>query len=484
MDAPFAGVAETHVSVVFFVGDRAYKLLKPLTTPFLDHATRDKRERGCWREVELNRRLAPDVYLGVHDVVDAGRPVDHLVVMRRLPAERKLSALVGTDELPAALRSVARAVAVFHGRLGADARASRLASRDGVAGLWRANLDEMAAFVPDVFTDDELARVDALASAYLQGRLPLFAERVGRGCARDGHGDLLSEDIFVLDDGPRILDCLAFDDDLRAGDVLLDVAFLAMDLEQRAGGAVADRFLAWYDEFSGERHPPSLAHHYVAYRALVRAKVSAMRAMQGDAESVGRARSFLGQCRSRLERAVVRLVLVGGAPGTGKTTIARGIGEATGAVVLSSDELRKEQAGLRADEHAFAAPDEGLYAPDLRAETYGELLRRAGELLERGESVVLDASWSAPHERDRARTLALATHSTLVELCCELDPAVAGERIARRLAAVWNPSDATPEVAEHLRATFAPWPAATRVDTIDAATAIAIAIGAVEATLP
>src|SRR5690606_4917082 len=116
---------------------------------------------------------------------------------------------------------------------------------------------------------------------YLAGRDRLFAHRIAGGFARDGHGDLLADDIFCLDDGPRIIDCLAFDDDLRVGDVLLDVAFLVMDLERLAGIETAESFLAQYQSFANERHPRTLMHHYVAYRALVRSKVNCLRAGQG-----------------------------------------------------------------------------------------------------------------------------------------------------------------------------------------------------------
>ena len=140
------------------------------------------------------------------------------------------------------------------------------------------------------------------------------------GRARDGHGDLLADDIFLLDDGPRVLDCLEFDDALRLDDVLADVAFLAMDLERLGRPDLAERFLAAYRAASGDTWPSSLAHHHIAYRAQVRAKVSAIRAEQGVPDSADKAQALLRLALAHLEAGRVRLVLVGGLPGTGKST--------------------------------------------------------------------------------------------------------------------------------------------------------------------
>src|SRR6187402_3842244 len=128
-------------------------------------------------------------------------------------------------------------------------------------------------------------------SSYAQIALSLFDNRRRAGLVRDGHGDLIADDIFVMDDGPRILDCLAFDDAYRVSDVLADVAFLVMDVERLAGREPARRLLQAYCTYSNEHHPSSLAHHYVAYRAHVRAKVATMRWNQGDPTALDSARA-------------------------------------------------------------------------------------------------------------------------------------------------------------------------------------------------
>ncbi|HEY7071135.1 MAG TPA: AAA family ATPase [Acidimicrobiales bacterium] len=463
-----AAVAETHSAVVFFVGDRAYKLKKPVDLGFLDFTSAEARAAACRREVELNRRLAPDVYLGVAEVAGPDHAVcDHLVVMRRMPDDRRLSTLVASGaDVGDDLVRLARLVAAFHARAERSPAADRAAGRDALAGRWAANTASLLAEGDGIVDRDAVLEVDALAARYLEGRGQLFARRIREGRALDGHGDLLADDIFCLPDGPRALDCIEFDDGLRLGDGLADVAFLAMDLEHLGRPDLAEHFLAAYREHAHDTWPASLGHHHVAYRAQVRAKVSAIRAGQGGGGGAS-ARALLGMARRHLEAGAVRLVLVGGLPGTGKSTLATGLGDALGATVLRSDELRKELAGLRPAQPAPAAFGEGLYRPEATAATYGEMLARAGVALGLGESVVLDASWTAAPWRARARELAARRCAGLVEIRCRTDAGQAERRIRLRLAAGGDASDATPAIAARLAEVEDPWPGALDLDTGD-----------------
>ncbi len=253
---PRVNIVETHVSVIALIGDRAYKLLKPVNLGFLDHRRREDRLAACRRETEVNRRFAPDVYLGVLDVMDAdGFARDHLVEMRRMPASRSLAALLdapGADDL---VREVARTVAGFHRASPTSPRISEAGSPESVLGLWEEGLDGLAALAPGVVPADEVVRARELATAYLAGRRPLLERRIAEGWVRDGHGDILCDDVFCLPDGPRVLDCLAFDDRLRHGDVLGDVAFLAMDMRARGRPLLARALIQEWSRSLGERHP-------------------------------------------------------------------------------------------------------------------------------------------------------------------------------------------------------------------------------------
>jgi aminoglycoside phosphotransferase family enzyme/predicted kinase len=471
---PPAELVETHISVLVFLGDRAYKLKKPVRFAFLDFSTREAREAACHREVELNRRLAPDVYLGVADVRGPGGEAwDHLVVMRRLPSARRLSTMVAGHEptVPGHLRALARRIASFHAAAARGPDIDASATRDAVAAAWEDNVREMAPFVGPVLDPEVVERVTSRFRAYLAGREPLFAERIAHGHVRDGHGDLQAADVFCLDDGPRVLDCIEFNDRFRHGDVLNDVAFLAMDLERLGAPHLATRFLDDYREFSGETAPASLAHHYIAYRAHVRTKVACLRWAQeepgspGATEALHGARRLLELCDRHLDHARVRLVAVGGLPGTGKTTLARGLGDRLGWPVLRSDEVRKELAGLSPLTPARAPYGEGIYDDAATEATYAELLRRAIALAARGGSVVLDASWIRVEHRERLRRAAADVHAELAELRCVAPRSIAAERIGVRLARRADASDATAEVAAAMAADADPWPEAVVVDT-------------------
>ena len=478
-----ADVAETHVSVVFFVADRAYKLKKPVALEFLDFSTREARRAVCHREVELNRRLAPDVYLGVADVLGPdGEACDHLVVMRRMPAERRLSTLVrrGSD-VDVELRSLAHLLATFHSQARRSPEIDAAAGRDAVAANWEQNFRQLAPFVGPVLDNTVADRVQALARRYLAGRGALFDRRIAEGRARDGHGDLLADDIFFLDDGPRVLDCIEFDDRLRYGDVLNDVCFLAMDLEDLGAPEAARRFLAFWGELTAETHPSSLADHYIAYRAHVRAKVACFRHAQGDERATPAAPRLLALARDHLERARVRLVLVGGFPGTGKSTVAAGVADHHGWTLIGSDVTRKQLAGLPAGADRGAPYGEGLYRPEMTAATYATLLDRAATSLANGESVVLDATWTDAARRAGAAAVAAGAAADLVELRCDAPAAVAATRLAARPPGAAAGSDATAAVAETMRRDASPWPTATVIDTSgDERDAVAAAITAAQ----
>ena len=456
-----AALVETHISWVFLSGDHALKILKPIRTDFLDHRSLDARRQACEDEVRCNARLAPDVYLGTGAISFAGQDLEPVIVMRRMPNDRRLAGLLDTDEAPALVREVARTIAAFHERadVADDATAHELASADALVRRWDDDIAGLRAAAGDLEVEERVAAVEQLAHAYLAGRGPLFEERIARGLVRDGHGDLLAEDIFCLPDGPRVLDCLAFDVRLRTVDVLADVAFLIMDLQRLEHPELAIAFLRAYCEFTDEHHPGSLAHLHVAQRALVRAKVAAIRHQQDPAAGAETHR-YLDQALDHLHRAEPRLVLVGGIPGSGKSTIAGRLSAEQGWMILGSDETRRDL-GLRRRDIGDDA-----YHPDTVTRVYEHMLDKAGELLAHGYSVVLDASWTAATHRSWARQLAADHGARLIELRCEAARAVCRARIAARPPGTTE-SEAGPDIVDLLADRADDWPEALPVDTTE-----------------
>jgi predicted kinase len=335
-------------------------------------------------------------------------------------------------------------------------------TRDALSSRWEASFTQIRGLPAGDFVPDGVTEVERLVRRYLAGRKPLFDSRIEQERVVDGHGDLLAEDIFCLDDGPRVLDCLEFDDDLRYVDGLDDAAFLAMDLEQLGAPEAGAYFLAQYGEYSGDPAPPSLWHHYVAYRAFVRVKVSLIQAHQGAPGAETTSRRLASTTLRHLRSSAVCLVLVGGLPGSGKSTLSGALADRLGVTLLSSDRLRKELAGISAEQSAAAGYREGLYTPEWTARTYATLLDRAAALLSCGESVVLDATWSDAGQRDAALNVAERTSSDLVALHCHAPGDVSAARLRTRAPGT---SDASLDIATAMAAREPPWAEAVAVDT-------------------
>jgi aminoglycoside phosphotransferase family enzyme/predicted kinase len=451
---PPAEIRETHSAVIALVGDLAYKAKKPVDLGFLDFTSLQAREAAIHQELVLNRRIAPDVYLDQAALCGSdGAVLEHVLVMRRMPDSRRLATMVekGTvrhDDL----RAIARLLADFHStaRRGAD-----ITIEAGVRGLrrrWTDNLRECERFVGTLIPRAMYQRVGELALSYVDGRTELFERRASAGLYLDGHGDVTAEDVFCLEDGPRVLDCIDFDPRLRWVDALDDAAFLAMELEHLGRPDLGRYFLDEYAEFSAVPSVASLEHHYLAYRAFVRAKVACLRAVADDLAAQQLVESYLAMTLRHLEAGQVALVLVGGAPGTGKTTVAGRLADTLGAVLISTDDVRQQLGLASYDERAKAA-------------VYDELLSRARRALANGESVVADATWGAEAMRRAARACADQTRSRLVELECHAPRDLAAVRAQRRLETGTSASTAGAAVAHLLAEHRDPWPSASPVDT-------------------
>jgi aminoglycoside phosphotransferase family enzyme/predicted kinase len=447
---PYAEIRETHTGVVILMGDRAYKVKKPIATDFLDYSSRASRERACVREVELNRRLAPDSYLGVAHLTDpSAGPPEPVIVMRRYPDTRRLATMVQNgEEVTGCLGRIAEVLTAFHER----ADRGRIVDAEGevraVAARWHANIAELRRSVGTVITAEALGEIDTLATQFLIGRAALFASRIDDRRIVDGHGDLLADDIFCLSDGVEILDCLEFDDRLRYVDTIDDAAFLAMDLEFLRATDLADFFLDRYITLSGDRAPASLKDFYIAYRAVVRAKVDSIRVGQGHPDAARDAARHLEIALAHLRAGAVRLVLVGGGPGTGKTTVAHRLAERVGAHVISTDEVRRELQDAKIISGTPGVLDRGLYSAQNVDAVYDTVLRRAVLLLAGGQSVILDGTWHDPDQRANARDVAAATHAAVSEILCVAPAATAAERVGSRASG--DISDATPAIARAL----------------------------------
>jgi aminoglycoside phosphotransferase family enzyme/predicted kinase len=448
----------THASWVFIAGDDVWKVKRPVDLGFLDFSTVEARKRCCEDEVRLNRRLAPDVYLGVEPVrrgaggLELGPGdapiVDWAVHMRRLPDEESAAARLARGALDVdRLAILAARVADFHG-------AARAVPARGDMATLRRNVDENFAeterFVGDLVDRDTFDDARAFQTCWLDDNAGVVRRRVEAGRIRDGHGDLRLEHVYFPGDdagaAPLVIDCVEFDERFRAGDVAGDVAFLAMELDLAGRPDLASGFLARYAEAADDFDLYRVLDFYLSYRAWVRGKVAALVASDEGAAAELRKRKRLEARRDfALARAYAGraldapfVVAVGGVIGSGKSTLAAALGRDLAVPVIGSDRTRKSLAGLEPTERG--GPE--LYTAASRARAYAELLRRADGVVGSGRSVVLDATFSEPGRRGDARALARARGArlVLVELAC--DEAVLRARLERRRAG-GSVSDAT-----------------------------------------
>jgi hypothetical protein len=475
---------QTHISSVLLAGEFAYKLKKPVAFGFVDFSSLQARQRYCVDEVRLNRRTAPQLYLDVVRITGSesaprlggrGTAIDYAVRMRRFAgcdlADRRARAgrlnAVHVDQLAAS-------VAAFHAAAAPAPAGTDYGAPPKVLRWARENFALCLLRLDDEAPQARLRRLAQWTEDEFRRRAGWFAARREGGFVRECHGDLHLANIVLLGGVPVPFDGIEFNAELRFIDVASDIAFTFMDLLGHGLPRLAWRFVNQYLEASGDYDLLPGLRFYAVYRALVRAKVSLIRAHQPDAHAGQRqqaAAAFARDLDLAEQLAAARpalLLAVGGLSGSGKTTVAGLLLEHLGAVRVRSDVERKRLAGLAAGARAAAGFGAGLYTPAMSARTYERLQQVAAVVLDAGYPAIVDAALLRRSERDALRRLAAKHHAKFACLWCEAPPATLRARLARRQAAGRDASDATLAVLQRQRE-FAELPSgderALRLDT-------------------
>ena len=474
-------VIQTHISVVFLVGDAVFKIKKPLRLPFVDYSTLELRLHFCRAEVELNRRLASDVYCGVVTIrrgadgslyVDPSPPespeenpdevVDYAVEMRRLDEARTLGSWLARDQLrPGTMAAIGRRLAGFHSSAARGPEIDKLARFDAVATNCRDNFEQTAGLNLEAIPNALLGRLAAVTEAELGRQAATITARAARGLACDCHGDLRLDHVYLFPEREppvdlEIIDCVEFNDAFRYSDPIADLAFLVMDLRYHGFAAEADELTGAYFDATGDHEGAALLPLYTAYRASVRGKVEAFRMSEPEVPAASREEARRASLRHLLlalrELAVPgsrpSLILLAGLPGSGKSTLAEALGASRPGPIIRSDVVRKRLAGLPPQASAKAAPGEGIYTPEMSQKTYAACLEGARRALVEGQPVIVDANFRSDRQRHPFVALAQELGVPVGLLICEASEA---ESLARISARSGDASDADADVYFHAR---------------------------------
>jgi aminoglycoside phosphotransferase family enzyme/predicted kinase len=472
---------ETHISDVLLTGPYAYKLKKPLDLGFLDFSTLEKRRRSCDEEIRLNRRLAPDLYLGVVPITgDRAHPraggegvaLEYAVQMRQFDQAGMLGRVLARDELTGPLvDEIAQDIAAFHLALSPSPADGLYGQPRTIMGPALQNFDQLLQLA---HSEDEHTALDWLQrwTVGQHARLEkLFGERHRDGFVRECHGDLHLGNMVLIDGRVRIFDGIEFSPELRWIDVMNEVAFLTMDLIQHQRSDLAYRFLDRYLQITGDYPGLLLLRYYMVYRALVRAKVAAMRAVQTGLDEHAQ-RSLQDKRRThvmlakRIAQSVhPKLAILHGLSGSGKTVVSQIALETTGAIRIRSDVERKRLHGLSIAARSKSAVGEGLYTASAGNATYERLTELAAHTLDAGFPVLVDAAFLKREQRERMRQLAELKHVPFVILHIDASETTLRRRIAQREADGADASEASGAVLDWQLVNQEPLTEAERVMT-------------------
>ena len=460
---------ETHISWVILTGAYAYKIKKPIDLGFLDFSTLERRLFCCNEELRLNSRLAAAIYLEVVAISGSrerpvlhgpGAAIEYAIKMVQFPQQAQLDNMLANGELENYhMDAIADLVAGFHTSTDVAAEDSNFGDPQHVYQPVAENFTQIRQHLPSNKYDEQLDALEDWSKEKFSSLKAVFEQRKRDGYIRECHGDMHLRNLVWFDGEPLAFDCLEFNPALRWIDTLSEVAFLVMDLQDRNQPQLAQRFLNAYLEHCGDYPGMRVLHFYLAYRALVRAKVDAIRAGQHgiseaekhDAEEEFQAYLKLARCYTRISKP--KLVITRGMSASGKSTLTQPLLELIGAIRIRSDVERKRLFGIKAGAESAAGIDKGIYSVEAGIKTYEKLLLLTNALLEAGITVIVDAAFLKYEQRQPFRELAdnRQIPFVIIEFIASAD--TLRQRIKARKQDV---SDADLSVLEHQLATAEP----------------------------
>ncbi|MFT5658164.1 MAG: aminoglycoside phosphotransferase family enzyme/predicted kinase [Gammaproteobacteria bacterium] len=470
-DHPVNGfsVIETHISWVLLTGNYVYKIKKPVDLGFVDFTTLAKRQYYCNEELRLNKRFAPEIYLelvSIHgspeqpSIGGHGEAIEYAVKMKQFLQQGLLSTLASEHKLrPCHIDHLANLVAKVHSEVdcvepeqGVDE--DEIGSVKMISKWCRENFTTIENSLPKLLFPDNYRRIKTWSLAPNKKRLANMKQRLAHGFIRECHGDLHLANIVLIDNQVQLFDCLEFNAELRWIDTMSDVAFVAMDLSVHGDTELAWRFINRYLDITGDFHGLAIFRYYFVYRAMVRAKVEALRITQkyptatGDSEIAPASLPYLKLAHEWIGNYRPAIIVMHGLSGSGKSTVASQLVEQIGAIQIRSDLERKRIFGLEAEDDSSSELDQGIYNSDATQQTYHHLALLARQIVLAGFTVIVDASFLKLNHRNQFKQLALANQTAHLVISCEAPEDQLRERIVHRSATQNDPSEANIAILE------------------------------------
>jgi aminoglycoside phosphotransferase family enzyme/predicted kinase len=458
-------MVETHISWIILTGDYAYKIKKPVDLGFLDFSSLEKRHHYCQQELELNRRLAPELYLDVIAITGSaaqpqlngtGKVFEYAVKMRQFDPDKQLDKLLQRNALTTEqIDQLADTIAAFHQRVERASDNSPFGTVDVVWQPIQENFDQVGVRIEDTSDVARLERLLQWSQQSFKQLKQVISARKRDGFVRNCHGDMHLANITLIDDKVTVFDCIEFNDNFRWIDVISEVAFTTMDLIDRRKPDFAARLLDRYLQRTGDYAGLVLLQFYQVYRALVRAKVAIIRHSQGGlsaAESQMSLQQFREYCQlaeSFTESKPATLYIAHGVSGSGKTTFTQPLLERYGMIRLRSDVERKRLFGLTAEQKSRSDTGTGIYTPSASEQTYQRLRELARHILQAGYSTIVDATFLKREQRHFFHELANELNVPFVILHFHADEMLLRQWVNERMVAARDASEATIEVLEH-----------------------------------
>jgi aminoglycoside phosphotransferase family enzyme/predicted kinase len=468
-------VIETHISWVLLTGVYAYKVKKAVALPFLDYSTLAARRHCCEEEIRLNRRMASELYLGtvaIHGPAGSARVVpmeagqgppadtiEYAVQMRQFDAGQELDVLLSCNALEVeTLRGLGETVGRFHAAADPIPVEAGCATARQIAAVFADNLAELADLTVDrTGWTDTISRLTHWSRHAVIDLATRLERRRVDGWTRDCHGDLHCGNIARWNGHLTPFDCIDFDPRLRRIDIINDLAFLTMDLAVHDQPNLRHALLDAWCATTGDYLGLELLRFYETGRAIVRSKVCALRAAQQAGATDSSAPSLTQQAQRYAHWALRRcqqlgprplLLIMCGMSGSGKTFLARRLAAQLHCLHIRSDVERKRLAGLAALASSDSPPDGGIYTLSFNTQTYQRLAECAHAALHAGENVVVDAACLRRTERDLLMSIGLDNDAQVQLIHCTAPQRVLRERIATRVAAGNDASEATVELVD------------------------------------